>query len=361
MSINITPHFKDINWEGFSKSKSPFLRSAFFECLTISEGIGGESGWQPVYFEDRESSSFMYTYIKNHSYGEYIFDWDWANGFAENGMNYYPKLTSMIPMTSATSPHFIGTKTHQLMESYEEFYNSKPFSSSHFLFIQESEKSILEDFGYVIRDSFQYHFFNEPYKSFEHFLEGLRSRKAKQIRKERRFDKGIEFNRITGEELTSVHAKEMFRFYLSTIDIKQAIPYLSEEFFLLSFEKCRDSILYVQATQMGNSIAGALYFFGDDRLYGRYWGAEVDVSNLHFELCYYQGIEFCIERGLEVFEAGAQGEHKIGRGFKPVLTFSAHKIKNPGFHEAIKKYVDNEREQIKNIIPKLEEKLPFKK
>jgi predicted N-acyltransferase len=360
MAIKITPHIDNDQWNSIPKSDSPFLGQGFFEALTESGSIGGESGWQPLYIHNEEDKGILYSFIKNHSYGEYIFDWDWANGFAQNGLDYYPKLTSMIPLTSATTDHFLGNRSQELMEKYEEFYNSNPFSSSHFLFLQRSEIEFFKSFGYIIRDSFQYHFFNKSYTSFEHFLEHLKSRKAKQIRKERKFKDGVEFNRITGQDLTPAHAKEMYQFYLSTIDLKQAISYLKEDFFTLVFEKCKEDILYVQATHMGNPIAGALYFFSSEVLYGRYWGANFDVPNLHFELCYYQGIEFCIENQIKIFEAGAQGEHKISRGFEPTLTYSAHKIKHVEFHKAIENYILNERKQIKDTFPILCERLPFK-
>lgn len=358
MSINLTNHIESTKWERLEQEVSPFLSYAFFHSLEKSGSIGARAGWEPLYFEGQEKS-LLYSFIKNHSYGEYIFDWDWANFYHDQNVPYYPKLTSMIPFTSATAPHFIGGPSIALMKEYEAFYLENYFSSSHFLFLTADELSFYQSFDYILRESFQYHFVNDDYQSFDDFLIKLKKRKAKQIKKEREFSDGIEINKYSGSALTAEHGREMFHFYLSTISNKQAIPYLNESFFEGIFESLKENIYYVQAKREGRPIAGALYFFSSQRLYGRYWGSFEEIPNLHFELCCYQGIDFCIEKKLLVFEAGAQGEHKIARGFRPVKTYSAHKFKNPNFHKVINKYIEKEKMHLDLLLPYLSERLPF--
>jgi len=359
MSVKLVNKIKESGWRVVNPGASPFLEYDFFLALEESKSVGVDSGWEPLYLTEG-SQSLMYSFIKNHSYGEYIFDWDWANFYHKYGEHYYPKLTSMVPFTSATTPHFLGFRSTELMREYEEFYEKNDFSSSHFLFLQEEEIEFFKSFQYLIRESFQYHFFNKDYRDFNDFLSSLKSKKAKQIKKERQFPSEIKINRIMGDELTSEHAQEMYEFYCSTIQNKNALSYLKKEFFNFIFDKLKNCILYVQAIKNNSPIAGALYFYNTKRLYGRYWGSCEEVPNLHFELCYYQGIEFCLENKLAVFEAGAQGEHKIARGFRPVKTFSAHKFKLPQFHSAIAKYIQDEKSHVKYLRDELSKKLPFK-
>ncbi len=359
MTINLNNQIENTKWGHLNQEDSPFLSYAFFNSLEKSGSIGARSGWNPVYIEG-QGENLLYSFIKDHSYGEYIFDWDWANFYHHQNVPYYPKLTSMVPFTSATTPHFIGGPSSELMKEYEEFYLENDFSSSHFLFLTSDELSFFKSFDYILRESFQYHFVNDHYQSFEDFLAKFKNRKARQIKKERKFLDEIQINRYSGSKLKAEHGKEMFKFYLSTISKKQAIPYLNENFFERIFESLKDNICYVQAKRNDRSIAGALYFFCSERLYGRYWGAFEEIPYLHFELCCYQGIEFCIEKKLPVFEAGAQGEHKIARGFRPVKTFSAHKLKNLNFHMAINEYINKEKLHLEHLLPSLNERLPFK-
>ncbi|MDH4468242.1 MAG: peptidogalycan biosysnthesis protein [Bacteriovoracaceae bacterium] len=366
MSIKIKNLIADTGWNKLSElnldslnSPNPFLSYSFFQSLEEAQCIGENSGWQPLYIED-EGKSLLFSFIKNQSYGEYIFDWAWADFYHRHHVPYYPKLTSMIPFTSVTTEHFLGDWSQKVMEEYEKIYHENKFSSSHFLFLQEKEISFFKTYDYLIRDSYQYHFHNEGYQDFEDFLAHLKNKKAKQIRKERLFDENIEISQFTGDNLNQEHASSMFQFYMSTLENKNAIPYLNKEFFLLVFDKLKKNILYCQATKHGSPIGGALYFFNSHRLYGRYWGASEDVPNLHFELCYYQGIDFCLKQKIFIFEAGAQGEHKIARGFRPVKTYSAHKFKNLEFHRVIKNYIEKERLQIDQILIELSSGLPFK-
>lgn len=343
---------------------SPFIDRRFFEALTLSHSVGEEAGWIPLYFTDSESGAMLYSFVKGHSYGEYIFDWNWAEAYSRHSLAYYPKLTSMIPLTPSTQPHFLmrdfdASVARRLLQQLEEFYQTHSCSSLHFLFVTESERDFLKDEGYLLRESFQYHFVNERFLSFSHFLSTLKAKKAKTITQERSFPE-LRIERVTGESLTREHAREMYQFYLSTISKKQSYAYLREEFFLSVFESMKDKILYVRALLGDEAIAGSLFFFDQEKLYGRYWGARIERANLHFELCYYQGIDFCIENKLKVFEAGAQGEHKIPRGFRPVRTYSAHKIKHPGFAQAISGFIDAEKKHVASAIDELSRRLPFR-
>lgn len=354
-------------WNAVQPGNSPFLDYDFHLSLEKSGSVGERAGWCPRYWTDGGSSpdAALFAYEKHHSYGEYIFDWDWANAYARVGFSYYPKLTSMIPFTPAATSHltmtrFDNVRAANLLEGFEELYARERYSSAHFLFLTQDEREFFKERGYMLRDSLQYHFINPGYKNFEEFLGRLKSRKAKQIRKERRFPKDITFETLTGNALGPRHAEEMYLFYLSTLEKKGGIPYLKQDFFRSVFARLPERILYVRALADGEPLAGALYFFDDKRLYGRYWGARMDYPCLHFELCCYRGIDFCIEKKLAVFEAGAQGEHKIPRGFEPVKTYSAHKIKHPNFRDGIEKYIAREKDFIERMISELQHRLPYR-
>lgn len=254
---------------------------------------------------------------------------------------------------------FESEKAIRLLRKLEEFYEQHNFSSSHFLFLPPHEREFFASQGYAIRESFQYHFTNR-YSSFDDFLSDLKSKKAKHVRQERLF-KDVIFRQYTGTELTTEHAERMYEFYLTTIDKKDSQAYLQKEFFPLAFDKLRDHTLYVEALSGGRPVAGSCFFYDAERLLGRYWGCVEEIPNLHFELCYYQGMDFCLQRSIPLFEAGAQGEHKITRGFVPVTIYSAHKIKHPAFDQAIRNYITSEKPQVQSIISELTERIPFKK
>lgn len=301
----------------------------------------------------------LHTFSKTHSYGEYIFDWAWANAFEQHGVSYYPKLTSMVPFTPATASHFHAPENEwaELLGQHDSLL--RRHSSAHFLFTTTSENTFLAENQYLIRDSFQYHFINEGHDSFEVFLSTLKPRKAKNLRHERLFPE-YRIERLTGDQLASHHAEEMYRFYLMTIEEKGAISYLTKDFFKLLFARLPNNVLYTRALKQEEAMAGALFYYDQNRIYGRYWGSRVFIPNLHFELCYYQGIDFCLERKLQVFEAGAQGEHKITRGFRPVKTTSAHKIVHPGFRKAIGDFIQEEKKEVARTMATLNDYLPFK-
>ena len=347
----------------------PFINKKFFAALTDSGCVGEGTGWDPLFFHD-EDSSFSYLFKKKHSYGEYIFDWAWAQAFEQNGYLYYPKLTSMIPFTPATVPHFVNSSKDEVIvqemrrehfKKHRKVYEEGEYSSLHYLFITKDEKEFFEKEGLFIRESFQYHFSNNGYVVFDDFLKDLKGRKAKQIKKERMISNDIKIESLTGDSLSSDHALEMWDFYQSTIRYKGSIAYLNKDFFLSIFTTMKEHILYVRAALNDKAVAGSLYFFDDECLYGRYWGCHQEVKNLHFELCYYRGIDFCLENKLARFEAGAQGEHKIARGFRPTITYSAHHIKSEMFSKVIIDFTVREKKGIRQYFAELNESLPFRK
>ncbi len=347
-----------IDWDNLNKDHNPFTSYDFFKALESSRSIGQKSGWIPKYFVSDNSIAFIF--IKYHSYGEYTFDWQWADAYQRNGLDYYPKIVSMSPFSPVSTNHFLGDQSPQLLFAIEEFFNSNSLSSIHFLYLSNKEKQILTDKGFILRTNIQYHFFNKNYMSFEDFLSKLKPKKKKQILKERLFSPEITIRQYTNQELTQDMAKRMFHFYISTIKSKRSIPYLNENFFLEVFKNLKAQILYIEAYNNNSPIAGSLYFYSQSKLFGRYWGSTQDVKNLHFELCYYQGIDFCITKGISVFEAGAQGEHKIKRGFVPTLIYSSHKIKENVFHTAIFRYITEESKRNILTVNELKQHLPFK-
>ncbi len=329
----------------------------FWDILERSGSINESRGMKRVDF--KTSSASLTSFTKTHSYGEYIFDWAWAEAYERYGIAYYPKLTSMVPFTPATAAHFHGETSHWATLLAQHDIALKNHSSAHFLFTTPEEQIFLGESGYFLRDSFQYHFFNQGYKTFDDFLISLKNKKAKNIKLERDHT-DLKIEKITGNHLTQNHADEMYGFYLMTLQEKKAIAYLTQDFFRLLFQELPSNTLYIRASKNDALMAGALFYYDEKRIYGRYWGANTYIPNLHFELCYYQGIEFCIEHGLEVFEAGAQGEHKISRGFRPVLTASAHKFNHQGFSKLIGDYIKNEKPQIADTMYELSKLLPFK-
>lgn len=349
-------------WDKIRPVHNPFLDFNFIDCLINSSSVSAEKGWHP-YFIQHEGSGLL-TFVKSHSYGEYIFDWAWADAFAKHGIPYYPKLTSMMPFTPVTTTHFImpkydEEKADSLLKMHDQFYQQNNFSSAHFLFLTPEEINVFATNNYLIRESIQYHFFNQDYIDFGDFLKSIKTKKAKNIRNERKFP-DLKIQRFTGEDLTSAHAKRMYQFYISTIENKNSIDYLNESFFEMIFKSMSKNILYIEASKAENPIAGSLFFYDQEKIYGRYWGALEFIPSLHFELCYYQGIDFCIDHHLKVFEAGAQGEHKIARGFRPIRTYSAHKIKNPAFQIAISDFIHREKVHVEASIQELSQFLPFR-
>lgn len=373
-------HIGEAAWRPLEPPNFPFFDFEFLQALERSGSVGEGSGWSPVYLvcedEGRLTGAFP-VYLKTDSYGEYIFDWDWAHAYHENGLSYYPKLVAAVPFTPATGPKMLvsggsdylnggrGTLTGALLGAARELGDERGVSSSHALFVPKGDLSAFEEDGFAVRHSLQFHWRNRGYGSFDDYLGALESKRRRQISRERRqlTDENLSIERLTGDDLKPEHADMMHRFYLSTFDRKWGFPYLTGEFFDEVFQTMKDRILFVLARDgsTGRPVAGTLNFFKGDSLYGRYWGAFEERRNLHFELCYYQTIEFAVERSLTLFEAGAQGEHKLARGFLPTVTYSAHEIRHPVFRQAIERYIADEREYVAHSIEQYARHDPYKR
>ena len=379
-TLDLAPSIAEIpatDWDRVAGSANPFVSHAFLRALEDGGATGGDSGWDPMHLLLRDGdgrlAAAMPHYLKHHSYGEYIFDHSWANAFMRAGGEYYPKMLSAVPFTPATSPRFLvgdvdaaraGHLRAALANGMTQYLERFGLSSAHINFLPEHDISALSDAGWMVRSSIQFHWQNDGYADFDAFLAALSSRKRKNIRKERRMvaDAGVRVLRLTGDDITATHIDHFYRFYMSTIDRKWGGAYLTEEVFHQLHASMADRMLLVMAEYGGRIIGGALNFIGEDTLFGRNWGADLDIPCLHFEACYYQAIEFAIERGLKTVEAGAQGFHKVQRGYLPVTTHSAHWISHDGFRAAVARFLDAERRGIDEEINAIEmQATPFRK
>ena len=350
----------------------PFLRHEFLDALETSGSVGGESGWQPFHallFDQDMLVAVMPLYLKSHSYGEYVFDWSWADAYQRNGLPYYPKLVTAIPFTPATGNRIAtnnleaATACDYFCKAITQQLKQKNFSGWHVLFPEQEESLRLEKAGLLDRIGVQYHWFNQGYQSFDHFLNTFKSRQRKNLRKERRrvYEQNVSLSILTGDQLTPDIWQHFYRFYQATYAKRSGHGgYLTREFFQLIGKHMASQIVMVMAYQDDIPIAAALNFQSSNTLYGRYWGAIREIDGLHFETCYYQGIEYCIANGLQRFDPGAQGEHKIQRGFTPVNTHSMHWIAHEGFRKAIGRFLEEESSQVSRYTEHSKQFLPFK-
>ena len=347
----------------------PFAAYDFLSALEESKSVGGESGWAPMHLVLEEHGAIVGAaplYLKSHSQGEYIFDHHWADAYERAGGQYYPKLVCAAPFTPVPGPRLLARDpAHQraLSVALLQAAAQLSVSSLHVNFISADEERILTAAGCLPRHGVQYHWFNRGYVTYDDFLSDLSSRKRKAIRKERRapVDAGIVITALRGEEIDERHWDAMWVFYQDTGARKWGYPYLTRTFFRLIADTMSEHLLMVIAERDGEPIAGALNFIGGDTLYGRYWGCLEHHSNLHFEVCYHQAIEWAINNGLARVEAGAQGEHKLARGYEPVATRSAHWIGDKNFRAAIARYLDQERKHNAAEAEMLHAYTPFKK
>ena len=353
---------------------NPFLSHAFLSALEVSKSAVARTGWQPQHLLAETAAGEVVgaapCYLKSHSHGEYVFDWGWADAYERAGGSYYPKLQVSVPFTPARGPRLLVqvAPTAQaarttLAAGLVELCRLREASSAHVTFLTEPEWELLGAHGFLQRTHQQFHWENANYATFEDFLAALASRKRKAIRRERReaLEPGISIDWLTGCDLTEGAWDAFFAFYMDTGSRKWGRPYLTRPFFSLIGEALRDRILLVMAKRAGRTIAGALNLIGSDTLFGRHWGAIEHHPFLHFELCYYQAIEFAIARKLKRVEAGAQGEHKLARGYLPVTTHSAHYIADPGLKRAIADFLRRERAHVAAANAGLAEIAPFRK
>ena len=343
----------------------PFVTHAFLAALEDSQSVGPGTGWTPapILVEDEAERlvAAAPAYLKMHSQGEYVFDHGWADAWQRAGGEYYPKLQVAVPFTPVPGPRLLGNRPQQLLTAIEAVSVQNDMSSAHITFIDEAGASECERRGWLIRHGIQYHWFNRGYASFDEFLAVLSSRKRKALRKERATaGEGLEFRALRGAEIGPAEWDAMWTFYQDTGSRKWGHPYLTREFFDLVGERMGDSVLLFLACRGSRPIAGALNFVGADTLYGRDWGCSEEVPFLHFELCYYQAIEWACRHGLKCVQAGAQGEHKVARGYEPVVTKSAHFIPNRSFRDAVAQFLTAEREGIAAEVEWVRRDLPYR-
>ncbi len=355
-------------WDGLSNKGNPFVSHAFLSALEDSGSVGEGTGWlpAPLVIEDGDRLvAALPAYLKGHSQGEYVFDHSWADAWERAGGRYYPKLQIAAPFTPATGPRVLTRDpalAGPLLGFAEKFVAANRLSSAHATFVEPAQVPLFEDAGWLLRRDIQFHWANRGYASFDDFLGALASRKRKAIRKEREAaQEGVTIRRLTGADLKPEHWDAFWAFYQDTGARKWGSPYLTRAAFDFLCERMADEILLVLAYDGTRPIAGALNFIGRDALYGRYWGCTEDRRFLHFELCYYQAIDAAIELGLARVEAGAQGQHKIARGYEPVQTTSAHWIADPGFRKAVADFLERERQGVAVDAEWLSEQTPFRK
>ncbi len=348
---------------------NPFLSHAFLTALEDSGSVGPGTGWRPMAMviegEGERLEAALPAYLKDHSQGEYVFDQSWADAWHRAGGSYYPKLQIAVPFTPATGPRVLTDdplKAALLLRGAEQVCADNGLSSAHATFIEPAQLPWFEAAGWLLRSDIQFHWTNRGYASFDDFLAQLSSRKRKDLRKERAAaQQGVTIRQLRGAEIHGEHWDAFWQFYQDTGARKWGRPYLTRAAFDLLGQRMADRILLVMAFAEGRAIAGALNFIGPDALYGRYWGAVVDKPFLHFELCYYQAIDAAIALGLSRVEAGAQGGHKLARGYEPVQTWSAHYIAHPGFRSAVADFLERERAGVAADRLYLEERTPFRR
>jgi hypothetical protein len=363
-----------VDWDACAGDGNPFIGHAFLDCLEESGSVAARTGWQPQHLVVEDAAGTILAvcplYLKGHSQGEYIFDYAWAHAYENAGGRYYPKLLSAVPFTPVPGPRLLvrpGTRAAQareaLIAALGEVTRRYGVSSLHVNFCTEEEYEQLGEHGFLQRLGHQYHWHNDGYADFDAFLAALASRKRKAIRKERRdvAESGVEIATLTGAAIEPRHWDAFYAFYMDTGSRKWGSPYLNREFFHLLGERLADKVVLVYGESEGQPVCGALNLRGADALYGRNWGCLEHYRFLHFEACYYRAIDFAIEHGLDRVEAGAQGEHKIQRGYLPVPTYSAHLIPDPGFRRAVDDYLESERHHVEYEIAALGEHSPFRK
>jgi len=364
-------------WNSLAPSASgvtdnPFLDHAFFLALEQSGCATARTGWQPqhILLSDPAGTpvGLMPLFLKSHSMGEYVFDHGWADAYERAGGHYYPKLQCSVPFTPATAPKLLVPSGNleteaTLLAAAQQLAEQRHASSIHMTFVPKAEAGAIESLGWLKRLDTQFHWHNQGYSSFDDFLETLSSRKRKTIRRERRdaLADGLTVKWLTGSDLEEHHWDAFFAFYEDTGARKWGRPYLNREFFSRLNETMADRIVLMLTYDGPTPIAGAINFIGSDRIFGRNWGCTRDVPFLHFELCYYQAIDYAIAHKLKVVEAGAQGEHKLARGYEPTTTYSTHWIAHPGLRDAVADYLEHERQAVEHNQEMLEEYTPFRK
>lgn len=376
MQYRIIENLQAINaadWNRVAGTPYPFTRHEFLLALEQNDCVGEKFGWWPrfvVAYDGDALVGAVPVYLKDNSYGEFVFDWAWADAWKRAGLDYYPKYVVGIPYTPATSSRILVDITHEkqyeirlgLVQAVQQLAEQSGVSSLHWLFTNAGDTVLLKEQGLILRLGCQFHWTNQDYKSFDDYLLTFSAAKRKKIKRERRrvLEQGIELEILHGHEMTDEQWRIYHNFYLDTFDRKWGMATLSLGFFQQLGRTMPDNVVVVFARYKGRYVASAFNVRGEDTLYGRHWGCNADFHSLHFEACYYQGLEYCIRHGLQHFEPGAQGEHKISRGFLPARTWSAHWIAHPEFSKAVAAFCEQEQRQMEHYIEELNTHSPFK-
>ncbi|MBX2880290.1 MAG: GNAT family N-acetyltransferase [Granulosicoccus sp.] len=403
IQVEVRDSLRDVaceDWNALCTDGNPFLRYEFLHTLDETDCLRDSSGWYPRYFllwqnsgNQKELVGAVPAYVKTHSYGEFVFDWSWADAYQRHQLEYYPKLVSSIPFTPATGARLLVRSDQPFSDTVKvlalavrQFTATQDYSSAHFLFVTEAESKVLSANALTEKDrctdlagldtasdhlkriDCQYHWHNDAYSSFDDFLARCSAKRRKTIRRERRHvsDAGLNLSRRTGDSLTEQEWRWVHQLYESTFDRKWGNPSLTRHFFEQVGKKMGSQVLIILVHDPTDEtpeqpVACSIMFVGEHTLYGRFWGCRRQYHCLHFEACYYQGIEYCIDHGIDRFEPGAQGEHKITRGFVPTITYSAHYIRHPGFRDAIADFLNQEIPHVKQRCAGLSDLLPFRK
>jgi uncharacterized protein len=375
MRVTVHKSIDDVDvkqWNALSGNSSPFLRHEFFAALEHTGCIGRRTGWSPAYVTLNDAHGLAAAapvFAKSHSRGEFVFDWGWAEAYHRVGLDYYPKLSVAVPFTPATGPRLLvrpgldSRKTSALLLSaIENFAAENSLSSAHALFVNEGDREICERAGWLLRRDCQFHWTNRGFADYDAFLGTFTAEKRKKAKRERRrvAEAGVTYDTHLGGNMDSRLLDRVYAFHRDTFLRHGHEPYLTREFFSEIVRTLPEALIVKVANHAGHAIACAIFFKSLETLYGRYWGANTDQHSLHFETCYHQGVDYCIEHGLKRFEPGTQGEHKVARGFEPTLTWSAHFITDRRFRAAIDEYLTREGPSIDAYADEIREHVPFR-
>jgi predicted N-acyltransferase len=360
-------------WNALGGDTNPFLRHEFFAALEHTGCVGELTGWDPCYFTLKDSKGLagaVPAFEKAHSYGEFVFDFAWAQAYSRFGARYYPKLTVAVPFTPATGPRLLvradldhALIAKRLLAEIESYVASRSLSTVHALFLDEPATRACRQAGWLIRRDCQFHWTNHDYPTFDAYLDTFTADKRKKARRERRrvAEAGIAFETRLGPDLDERTLDYVYAFHRDTFLRHGHEPYLTREFFSEAARTMGDALMVKVAMRCGRPVAAAIFFWSPSALFGRYWGSAGEFNSLHFEACYHQGIEFCIERRIARFEPGTQGEHKVSRGFEPTITWSAHYIANRRFREAIESYLEREGASVDAYAEEVQAHVPYKR
>ncbi len=373
MKVTVHNSIADIDgdaWDTLAGDAYPFLKHAFLSLAESTGSVTPDAGWTPRHLALEDSGGLravMPLYEKSHSWGEFVFDWAWAHAYEQAGLEYYPKLVSAVPFTPAPSSRLLRADAHDdeaadiLISAAIQLAQETECSSFHMLFPAADEVPLLEKAGLLLRKDCQFHWQNRDYENFEDFLATFTSAKRKKARRDRRkvSEQGIRFRRLKGRDLDSKNWATVYALIARTFMLRGSLPYFNRTFFEGMSRELPENILVILAEIDSHAVAAAVFFESETALYGRYWGSDGHFDALHFETCYYQGIEYCIEHGKQLFEPGTQGEHKVARGFAPVTTWSAHWLARPEFANAIERYLDAEGQHVERYMAAGDARTPY--